>query len=132
MIANEVPAKEVEPDKSHAPVGHLDPDRIEKVRTLFDQRAAYLDRRQLDIRLRRETVDRIVQGKQYSEILDIGCGDGSISMPLLNSSRRLTLIDISSGMLSGKSAAARAFQHLPAPGNVLTKAIRCSLIVAIR
>jgi len=74
VIAKESPAAELESDKSQPPVGHSDPDRIEKVRTLFDQRAAYLDRRQLDIRLRRETVDRVVQGKQYSEILDIGCG----------------------------------------------------------
>jgi ubiquinone/menaquinone biosynthesis C-methylase UbiE len=47
-----------------------------------------------------ETVDRVVQGKQYSEILDIGCGDGSISVPLLNSNCRLTLLDVSPGMLS--------------------------------
>jgi SAM-dependent methyltransferase len=42
----------------------------------------------------------VVQGKQYSEILDIGCGDGSISTPLLNSNCRLTLLDVSPGMLS--------------------------------
>jgi ubiquinone/menaquinone biosynthesis C-methylase UbiE len=99
VIAKEPPA-EIGPDKRHTPVAPSDPDRIEKVRTLFDQRAAYLDRRQLDIRLRRETVDRVVQGKQYSEILDIGCGDGSISTPLLNSNCRLTLLDVSPGMLS--------------------------------
>jgi ubiquinone/menaquinone biosynthesis C-methylase UbiE len=99
VIAKESPA-EIGPDKRHTPVVPSDPDRIEKVRTLFDQRAAYLDRRQLDIRLRRETVDRVVQGKQYSEILDIGCGDGSISTPLLNSNCRLTLLDVSPGMLS--------------------------------
>jgi hypothetical protein len=64
VIAKEPPAAEIESDKSQPPVGHSDADRIEKVRTLFDQRSAYLDRRQLDIRLRRETVDRVVQGKQ--------------------------------------------------------------------
>jgi ubiquinone/menaquinone biosynthesis C-methylase UbiE len=100
VITNEAPAAEIEPDKNLAPVGHSDADRIEKVRSLFDQRSAYLDRRQLDIRLRRETVDRVVQGKQFTEILDIGCGDGSISMPLLNSACRLTLLDVSPGMLS--------------------------------
>jgi ubiquinone/menaquinone biosynthesis C-methylase UbiE len=100
VIAKEPPAAEIEPHKGQPPVGHSDADRIEKVRTLFDQRAAYLDRRQLDIRLRRETVDRVLQGKQYTEILDIGCGDGSISTPLLNSKRRLTLLDVSPGMLS--------------------------------
>jgi ubiquinone/menaquinone biosynthesis C-methylase UbiE len=100
VIAKEPPAAEIRSPKSQTPVRHSDADRIAKVRTLFDQRAAYLDRRQLDIRLRRETVDRVVQGKQYSEILDIGCGDGSISTPLLNSNCRLTLLDVSPGMLS--------------------------------
>jgi len=100
VIANETPAADFESYKSQVQVRHSEADRIEKVRTLFDQRSAYLDRRQLDIRLRRETVDRVVQGKKYGEILDIGCGDGSISMPLLDSKCRLTLLDVSPGMLS--------------------------------
>jgi ubiquinone/menaquinone biosynthesis C-methylase UbiE len=100
VIAKEPPSAEIESHKSQRPVKQPDADRIENVRTLFDQRAAYLDRRQLDIRLRRETVDRVVQGKPYTEILDIGCGDGSISTPLLNSKCRLTLLDVSPGMLS--------------------------------
>jgi ubiquinone/menaquinone biosynthesis C-methylase UbiE len=100
VIAKEPPSAEIESHKGQPPVKQPDADRIENVRTLFDQRAAYLDRRQLDIRLRRETVDRVVQGKPYTEILDIGCGDGSISTPLLNSKCRLTLLDVSPGMLS--------------------------------
>jgi len=59
VIAKEPPAAEIGSPKGQTPVRHSD-DRIEKARTLFDQRAAYLDRRQLDIRLRRETVDRVV------------------------------------------------------------------------
>jgi SAM-dependent methyltransferase len=100
VIAKEPPSAEIESRKGQPPVKQPDADRIENVRTLFDQGAAYLDRRQLDIRLRRETVDRVVQGKPYTEILDIGCGDGSISRPLLNSKCRLTLLDVSPGMLS--------------------------------
>jgi ubiquinone/menaquinone biosynthesis C-methylase UbiE len=100
VFANDAPAAELKSYKSQAALRSSDADRIEKVRTLFDQRSAYLDRRQLDIRLRAETVERVVQGKQYSEILDIGCGDGSISTPLLNSTCRLTLLDVSPGMLS--------------------------------
>lgn len=76
------------------------PDRVDQVRSLFDHRENYLDKRQLDIRLRAETVDILVAGKDYTDILDIGCGDGSISIPLLTSSRNLTLLDISTGMLS--------------------------------
>ena len=75
-------------------------DRIDRVRDLFDHRENYLDRRQLDIRLRTETVSRLVEGKNYNEILDIGCGDGSISTPLLTSRCHLTLLDISTQMLS--------------------------------
>ena len=100
VIVNQASAAKLAPDKSQPPLWHSDADRIEKVRTLFNQHAVYLDRRQMDIRLRRETVDRVVQGKQYSEILDIGCGDSSISTPLLNSKCRLTLLDVSPGMLS--------------------------------
>lgn len=74
-------------------------DRIERVRDLFDHRENYLDRRQLDIRLRTETVSRLVEGRSYNEILDIGCGDGSISTPLLSSKCHLTLLDISTQML---------------------------------
>src|SRR5712675_3643989 len=75
-------------------------DRIDPVRELFDHRENYLDRRQLDIRLRTETVSSLVEGKSYNEILDIGCGDGSISTPLLTSRCHLTLLDISTQMLS--------------------------------
>jgi len=75
-------------------------DRIDPVRDLFDHRENYLDRRQLDIRLRTETVSSLVEGKSYNEILDIGCGDGSISTPLLTSRCHLTLLDISTQMLS--------------------------------
>jgi 2-polyprenyl-3-methyl-5-hydroxy-6-metoxy-1,4-benzoquinol methylase len=77
-----------------------DRDRVDQVRSLFDHRANYLDRRQLDIRLRTETAARLVEGKDYKNILDIGCGDGSISTPLLNAGNRLTLLDISTAMLS--------------------------------
>jgi ubiquinone/menaquinone biosynthesis C-methylase UbiE len=83
-------------------------DRIERVRDLFDHRENYLDRRQLDIRLRTETVSTLVEGKSHNDILDIGCGDGSISAPLLTSKCHLTLLDISSQMLS------RARSRVPA------------------
>src|SRR3979409_1657726 len=80
--------------------GQPDRARVEQVRSVFDRRENYLDKRQLDIRLRTETAARLVEGKEYSNILDIGCGDGSISVPLLNARSRLTLLDISDAMLS--------------------------------
>jgi ubiquinone/menaquinone biosynthesis C-methylase UbiE len=88
VIANETPTEQ------------LQTDRVDSVRSLFDHRENYLDKRQLDIRLRTETVNSLVEGKGYTDILDIGCGDGSISIPLLSSRTYLTLLDISTGMLS--------------------------------
>lgn len=76
------------------------PDRVDRVRSLFDHRENYLDKRQLDIRLRTETVGKLLEGKTFVDMLDIGCGDGSISAPLLTASRHLTLLDISTAMLS--------------------------------
>jgi GT2 family glycosyltransferase/ubiquinone/menaquinone biosynthesis C-methylase UbiE len=74
--------------------------KIEEVKTLFDQPVNYLNRRQYDIRIRTETVQSFVKGKPFSTILDIGCGDGSLSIPLLDSTRHLTLLDIAPNMLS--------------------------------
>ena len=83
------------------------PEHVDQVRSVFDHRENYLDKRHVDIRLRAETVTKLVEGKEIVNILDIGCGDGSISLPLLNHQRNLTLLDISSQMLS----AARS--HVP-------------------
>ncbi len=74
-------------------------NRVENVRSFFDQ-PTYLRTRQLDIRIRVETIEIFVKGRDFKTILDIGCGDGSISMPLLNSDRHLTLLDLSNNMLS--------------------------------
>ena len=51
----------------------------------------------------------MVEGVDRSLILDIGCGDGSLSLPLLDDRSRLTLLDFSEGMLE------RARQNIP-PG----------------
>ncbi len=75
-------------------------DRVDRVRSVFDRRENYLNKRQLDIRLRTETVNTLIGSKTYSNILDIGCGDGSVSVPLLNPNTNLTLLDISKEMLS--------------------------------
>jgi SAM-dependent methyltransferase len=45
-------------------------------------------------------VGHFLRDRQYERILDIGCGDGSISVPLLKPGRRLTLLDMSESMLS--------------------------------
>ena len=74
--------------------------KIGYVRELFEQPSRYLSRWRYNIRIRAETVREFVNGLKYGSILDVGCGDGSISVPLLASRVRLTLLDISSHMLT--------------------------------
>ena len=53
-----------------------------------------------NIWVRVETVQEFLKDQKFYRILDIGCGDGSLSVPLLNPERHLTLLDFSDGMLS--------------------------------
>lgn len=74
--------------------------KTEQARLFFDIPDKYLNRREFDIRIRTETVQEFTRGRIFQSILDIGCGNGSISLPLLTPQRRLTLLDISSNMLA--------------------------------
>ena len=47
------------------------------------------------VRVRIETVAEFLNGATLDRILDIGCGDGSISLQLLKEENRLTLLDLS-------------------------------------
>lgn len=71
-----------------------------EAKLVFEQPQQYFNRRAYDIQIRRETVQEFTEGREFTRILDIGCGDGSISLPLLNSNRHLTLLDMSSSMLA--------------------------------
>ncbi len=88
--------KAVSQDESEASEA---PEKIASVRAYFEKPAAYLGR-QADIRIRAEAVQHFVGGKECNRILDIGCGDGSISLPLLKGDNSLTLLDLSESMLS--------------------------------
>lgn len=70
-----------------------------RVSRYFDDPKNYLDPRRYIIDVRRACVKDFVKGRDLHQMLDIGCGDGSISIPLLNERNRLTLIDISPNML---------------------------------
>ena len=76
------------------------PKTVERVGRYFGNSRNYLDIRRYVIDIRKETVQEFIGGRKFSRILDIGCGDGSISTPLLTSQNRLTLLDISPEMLS--------------------------------
>jgi 2-polyprenyl-3-methyl-5-hydroxy-6-metoxy-1,4-benzoquinol methylase len=72
----------------------------ERVSSYFANSKNYLDIRRYVIEIRAETVREFTANRKFNRILDIGCGDGSISIPLLTATNRLTLLDISSAMLS--------------------------------
>lgn len=74
--------------------------RVKHVEEFFDQPHNYLDRNGFDIRIRAETVARFLREQEFASVLDVGCGDGSISLPLLTMQRHLTLLDVSSNMLA--------------------------------
>ncbi len=73
---------------------------IGQVKSFFTDCDWYLQKRRFNIAVRAETVQEFLKNQHFDSILDIGCGDGSLSLPLLNSHRQLTLLDLSSKMLS--------------------------------
>lgn len=70
------------------------------VRTLFEQPAWYFSRRAFEIRIRAETVQQLLNSSEHKRVLDIGCGDGSLSLQLLDENTNVTLLDFSTSMLS--------------------------------
>jgi 2-polyprenyl-3-methyl-5-hydroxy-6-metoxy-1,4-benzoquinol methylase len=78
---------------------HTSITRAEQVKSAFEVPDKYFARRQHDIRVRAETVEELTAGQSFSSVLDIGCGDGSISRNLLTRTGHLTLLDVSERML---------------------------------
>jgi ubiquinone/menaquinone biosynthesis C-methylase UbiE len=74
-------------------------NRIDQVKSFFAQPERYL-KHNFNIRIRAEVVAGFVGDTVFESILDIGCGNGAISLPLLREHNRLTLLDVSSNMLS--------------------------------
>jgi SAM-dependent methyltransferase len=72
----------------------------DQVRSIFERPERYLRWRDFNIRIRAEVVQELVGERAFSSMLDIGCGNGAISLPLLRQGSRLTLLDFSSNMLS--------------------------------
>ena len=55
-----------------------------EVKALFEVPEKYLGPRRYDIRVRVETVQQFTKTLHFDRVLDIGCGDGAISLPLLS------------------------------------------------
>ena len=73
--------------------------KVDRVKSLFDVPDKYLGPRQYDIRIRVETVQHFTKTMMADRVLDIGCGDGSISLPILSRCNHLTMLDLSDKML---------------------------------
>lgn len=74
-------------------------DRLIETKAAFEEPDWYLRSRGYNIRIRSEVVRAFTREAKYENILDIGCGNGSISLPLLTPHNDLTLLDLSSTML---------------------------------
>src|SRR5665213_2375120 len=74
-------------------------DNDTRIKQAFEQPQWYLQRTAFNIAIRVETVKEYVSVKPQT-VLDIGCGDGSLSRGLLDESSRLTLVDQSQTMLN--------------------------------
>ena len=68
------------------------------VKAFFNQPHRYLHKR-FGLRLRAEITQELLGPLSAVRILDIGCGDGSISLPYLFSGNSLVLLDLSESML---------------------------------
>jgi len=69
------------------------------IRKSFEQPRWYLQGTRYNIQIRAETVKKFLHGAAIGRILDIGCGDASLSLPLLNGHNCLMLVDQSQAML---------------------------------
>jgi 2-polyprenyl-3-methyl-5-hydroxy-6-metoxy-1,4-benzoquinol methylase len=74
--------------------------KVDRVRSIFEKPSRYLGRRAFEVKIRAETVGELTRVSPNTQILDIGCGDGSVSLSLLRMNTRVTLLDLSSNMLS--------------------------------
>jgi len=81
----------------------------EHIKAAFESPQWYLSKNTYNIRIRADTVKHFASRVAAQTILDIGCGDGSLSLHLLRPENSLTLLDRSKAML--EIAAAR----VPAP-----------------
>lgn len=85
-------------------IEHRSEGKGDHVRHVFEDASHYLKSRRVDICFRIDTIRTYATPLQPERMLDIGCGDGSISLQLLNPKSQLTLMDLSSNMLAKAEA----------------------------
>ncbi len=73
-------------------------DKSKVVKELFENTALYLTY-DYNLQIRKETVAAFTDELYFTNILDIPCGTGAMSIPLLDRAVKLSLVDISANML---------------------------------
>jgi 2-polyprenyl-3-methyl-5-hydroxy-6-metoxy-1,4-benzoquinol methylase len=68
------------------------------VKDFFDQTGLYLHKR-FGIQLRREIIKKLVPATAYKRVLDVGCGDGTLSLDFIEKADHVAMIDLSDNML---------------------------------
>jgi 2-polyprenyl-3-methyl-5-hydroxy-6-metoxy-1,4-benzoquinol methylase len=74
-------------------------DNNRLIKEAFEQPQWYLQGTAYNIKLRVETIVAFLGKDKFQAVLDIGCGDGSLSLPLLDANTRITFLDQSQAML---------------------------------
>lgn len=72
--------------------------KTQHVKSFFDNTHLYL-RKSFGVSLRAYVVRSLLGELEHSRILDLGCGDGSVSLQYLSRSNHLKLVDLSDKML---------------------------------
>jgi ubiquinone/menaquinone biosynthesis C-methylase UbiE len=65
----------------------------------FERPQWYVTSQAFNIKIRVETIKEFTKNLKPENILDIGCGDGSLSLPLLTERNHITFLDRSKSML---------------------------------
>jgi ubiquinone/menaquinone biosynthesis C-methylase UbiE len=92
------------------------------VRDFFERPDLYLNRNATTLRLRSVIVRELLGSAAGARILDLGCGDGSLSIQFLHEARQLTLLDRSVGMLEV------ARQNIPAVHGAKVSMVNADLL----
>jgi 2-polyprenyl-3-methyl-5-hydroxy-6-metoxy-1,4-benzoquinol methylase len=99
--------KIIEDTRGMSPAASSAVSKCDQVRSVFENTPRYLSTRGVDVRVRMQIVKELAAAIRWHQLLDVGCGDGSISLPLVRHDCHLTLLDLSSSM------AARTRSNVP-------------------
>ena len=75
------------------------PARDQKVREFFSDTEVYL-KDNFVTSLRRDVLREMTQGQVYRRVIDVACGNGGVTLPLIRRMEHLTLLDLSPAMLA--------------------------------